>query len=167
MRATSACAWLAAAALLRCTDARVGWLSRLDRFETSNAHPGVPNCTVHAYNQRLDHFDYSEGRTWRQRYFVHDSHFDGASSSVLFYVGNEANVELYVNSTGLMCRHHRIRRHRHARNRRHRHARNQPHRCGPARMARERHPQVGAREGAARPPHLRRAPLLRRVAATR
>ena len=167
MRTTIACVWLATAALLRCTHARIGWLPRVGRFDTFNAHPGVPNCTAHTYTQRLDHFNYAETRTWRQRYFTHDSHFDEASSSVLFYVGNEANVELYVNSTGLMC------------------DRNRPRPPPPPRprLAAQMPPpahaiprawhdsaalaQVGAREGATRPSHLRGAPLLRGVAATR
>lgn len=59
--------------------------------------------TEHFYSQVLDHFGAGE-RRFDQRYFV--CRAGGveweAGRPVFFYTGNEANVELYVNATGLM-----------------------------------------------------------------
>ena len=76
--------------------------------------PSSANCTTLWFTQTLDHFSASPG-TYRQRYFVClDAEADKPSASVdigaaapqdrpvFFYCGNEANVELYVNATGLM-----------------------------------------------------------------
>ena len=75
----------------------VGLLARLGRVP----HPGVPNVTLHWHTQQLDHFDFSEKRVWQQRFFTYDAYWK-PGGPVLFYCGNEANVELYVNATGLM-----------------------------------------------------------------
>merc|ERR1719253_337070 len=40
-------------------------------------------------------------QTFMQRYFVHDAYWK-KGGPIFFYCGNEANVELYVNATGLM-----------------------------------------------------------------
>ena len=66
---------------------------------TTVPQPGVPNCTVDWHAQTLDHFDFSEARQWRQRYFTFDTY--GRRHHPL-YCGNEASVELYVNATGFM-----------------------------------------------------------------
>jgi lysosomal Pro-X carboxypeptidase len=70
--------------------------------------PGTPNCSVHWFEQTIDHFSWrptpTGARTFRQRYFVNTQYWSGAANAgpILFYTGNEANVELYVNATGLM-----------------------------------------------------------------
>ena len=64
-------------------------------------HPGVPNTTLRYFSQPLDHFDFTEDRVWNERYFVYEKHYK-PGGPILFYCGNEANVELYVNATGLM-----------------------------------------------------------------
>ena len=94
--------WLALlAASLRSASA-LGLLSRLDRVPVAAGQPGVPNCTVHWHTQSLDHFDFTEQRTFQQRVFVNDVFWQRGTGPILFYCGNEANVELYVNATGLM-----------------------------------------------------------------
>ena len=44
--------------------------------------------------------------TFRQRYFLCDEHWekhsDGSRGPIFFYVGNEADVTLYLNATGIM-----------------------------------------------------------------
>ena len=40
--------------------------------------------------------------TFRQRYFLCADHYAGPGSPILFYAGNEADVTLYVNASGLM-----------------------------------------------------------------
>ena len=69
--------------------------------------PSTANCTVSWHTQPLDHFDYSDSRTFQQRVFSYDVHWRRPNSSagagpILFYCGNEASVELYVNATGWM-----------------------------------------------------------------
>ena len=70
--------------------------------------PGTPNCSVHWFEQTIDHFSWrptpTGARTFRQRYFVNTQYWSGGAKAgpILFYTGNEANVELYVNATGLM-----------------------------------------------------------------
>ena len=56
--------------------------------------PGTPNCTVHWRDAPLDHFDFSEQRTFKQRYFLYDRYWARPHGPILFYTGNEANVEL-------------------------------------------------------------------------
>ncbi|KAG2439903.1 hypothetical protein HYH02_010533 [Chlamydomonas schloesseri] len=62
------------------------------------------------YKQRLDHFhfqrDVPEQPSFQQRYFVCEKYWSngpgGVRGPIFFYAGNEANVELYVNATGLI-----------------------------------------------------------------
>jgi lysosomal Pro-X carboxypeptidase len=72
------------------------------------ARLSVLNCTEHWIGQELDHFsseDSGSGNnpTWQQRTFVYDGFVPaGGAEVVFFYVGNEADVTLYVNASGLM-----------------------------------------------------------------
>ncbi|GFR48295.1 hypothetical protein Agub_g10174 [Astrephomene gubernaculifera] len=62
------------------------------------------------YTQRLDHFRQHPGGkeqpTFQQRYFICDRYWSqspgGARGPIFFYAGNEADVTLYVNATGLI-----------------------------------------------------------------
>ena len=76
---------------------------------TLSGCPGTQNCTTHALTQNIDHFDWapplgnSSATTFEQRYFVNDQWWDKTGGGpVFFYFGNEDDVELYVNHTGLM-----------------------------------------------------------------
>jgi lysosomal Pro-X carboxypeptidase len=78
--------------------------------------PSVNNCTVHYFDNNIDHFNWAAPMhsqhgetpiyTYKQRYFVYDKYWkpnpDGTAGPIFFYFGNEDNVELYVNHTGLM-----------------------------------------------------------------
>ena len=66
-------------------------------------HPGVNNCSLRWESQALDHFGWRTD-TYQQRWFVYDKWFK-PGGPVWFYVGNEANVELFANWTGLMWDH--------------------------------------------------------------
>eukprot|EP00038_Savillea_parva_P001121 m.101523 g.101523 ORF g.101523 m.101523 type:complete len:605 (+) comp10396_c0_seq1:1641-3455(+) len=75
--------------------------------DTDTPHPTSLNCTWKYFTQRLDHFN--EGATaggdatFSQRYCVYEGFTGGSAPNViLFYTGNEAPVEQYVNNTGLM-----------------------------------------------------------------
>ncbi|KAG8470709.1 hypothetical protein KFE25_009130 [Diacronema lutheri] len=72
-----------------------------------DAPPSVRDCKELWFEQLVDHFDASPppggSPTWMQRYFVCRADLlRPRGAPLLFYCGNEANVELYVNATGLM-----------------------------------------------------------------
>ncbi|KAF0718531.1 Aste57867_1633 [Aphanomyces stellatus] len=58
------------------------------------------NCTETFFTQTLNHFEATD-ETYEQRYFVCDAEWKHGGP-IFFYTGNEANVELYLNHTGLM-----------------------------------------------------------------
>jgi lysosomal Pro-X carboxypeptidase len=58
-------------------------------------------CDENFFTQKLDHFS-AKAETYEQRYFTCGKHFRKESGVIFFYVGNEADVELYLNNTGLM-----------------------------------------------------------------
>lgn len=61
-------------------------------------------CEERYIAQELDHFRANGGGgTYQQRYFVcAKENFDPKTGAIFFYVGNEADVTLYLNNTGLM-----------------------------------------------------------------
>ncbi|OQS01398.1 lysosomal Pro-X carboxypeptidase [Achlya hypogyna] len=69
--------------------------------------PNATNCSLHWFEQRVDHFT-TLNTTYNQRYYVYDAFWKrkatGATKDgpILFYCGNEGDVTLYVNNTGLM-----------------------------------------------------------------
>ena len=80
-------------------------LPESDRFSSP-----LSSCSVHYLEQKLDQLSRGTSETFKQRYFVCESpkskrkfkHKDDADRPVLFYCGNEADVTLYLNATGLM-----------------------------------------------------------------
>ena len=68
--------------------------------------PSSANCSELFFEQNIDHFNWAPtggqtpGSTFQQRYFVCDQHWH--HKAVFFYFGNEDDVTLYVNHTGLM-----------------------------------------------------------------
>lgn len=70
-----------------------------------NAHLNLlSRCRLHWRRATLDHFGWGrrEGETFNQRYYVCADDWGGAGSPFFFYAGNEADVTLYLNATGLM-----------------------------------------------------------------
>lgn len=67
------------------------------------SRPGTPNVTLEWFTSPVDHFDFvNDGTTFQQRVFTYDKFWKKNTGAIWFYCGNEANVELYVNATGLM-----------------------------------------------------------------
>jgi lysosomal Pro-X carboxypeptidase len=71
--------------------------------------PSTVNCTVHYLEQQIDHFNWASPlgdashTTFQQRFFINQQWWDREGHGpIFFYFGNEDNVELYVNHTGLM-----------------------------------------------------------------
>ena len=100
--AATCCALLAAAHALHHADGVA-----LPRFEGTDAPPlpSTADCDTRYIEQRLDHFSFASNETFRERYFVCTPPGAPASfepKAIFFYCGNEADVELYVNATGLM-----------------------------------------------------------------
>ena len=67
----------------------------------NGAHASTANCSVSYHTQPLDHFSYTDNRSFAQRVFTNDQHWR-PGGPILFYCGNEASVDLYVNATGWM-----------------------------------------------------------------
>ena len=52
----------------------------------------------------LDHFNFVDNRTFPLRYLVNDSFVRDDKSPILFYTGNEGDIELFAENTGFMWR---------------------------------------------------------------
>lgn len=69
------------------------------------ANPDVRNCTEFWFDQNIDHFNWATpplgATTFKQRYYVYDKVYQ-AGGPIFFYAGNEGDVTLYANATGLM-----------------------------------------------------------------
>ncbi|KAJ9533452.1 hypothetical protein QJQ45_026467 [Haematococcus lacustris] len=76
-------------------------------------HHGLAEGAVHhsldqaawCVRESLDHFSRVQevaAKTWKQRYVVCTDFWNPSDGPIFFYAGNEADVMLYVNATGLM-----------------------------------------------------------------
>ena len=72
----------------------------LPTFTSRTTTPTSANCHLNYFQQPLDHFGHHP-TTLLQRYFWNDTYFT-PNGPILYYTGNEADVTLYVNATGLM-----------------------------------------------------------------
>lgn len=75
--------------------------------EMENVLPYISRCKQYWIEQDLDHFSRNikedgVAEKYQQRYFVCDQDWKLKDGPMFFYVGNEANVELYLNHSGLM-----------------------------------------------------------------
>ena len=69
--------------------------------------PGTANCTELYFKQKLDHFNFAPPtnevpRHFQQRYYVCLEQQWNPGQPIFFYTGNEANVDLFVNMSGIM-----------------------------------------------------------------
>lgn len=68
----------------------------------AHASPWVNKCQTRYFNQPKDHFAFkSNPPSFKQRVLYNLEHFK-EEGPIFFYLGNEADVELYVDHTGLM-----------------------------------------------------------------
>jgi lysosomal Pro-X carboxypeptidase len=123
MRATTALLAIASLALTQCHARRMRPVVSGTPLPADSARPSSANCTLMWHTQTLDHFAWVPGpggmTTFQQRVFVCDEYWkpgrfahsfpehreaaaDAQCGPVFFYTGNEADVTLYVNQTGLM-----------------------------------------------------------------
>ncbi|XP_068601568.1 lysosomal Pro-X carboxypeptidase [Brachionichthys hirsutus] len=54
------------------------------------------------FDQKIDHFGFTENGTFRQRYLVADKHWQQPGGLILFYTGNEGDITWFCNNTGFM-----------------------------------------------------------------
>ena len=67
-----------------------------------NPNKGYLYPTQKWFDQRLDHFDLTDDRSFKQRYFVSDQYWDKSSGPLFFYTGNEGDVTSFINNTGFI-----------------------------------------------------------------
>ncbi|XP_005074170.1 lysosomal Pro-X carboxypeptidase [Mesocricetus auratus] len=60
------------------------------------------NYSVLYFKQKVDHFGFSDSRTFKQRYLIADKHWQTNGGSILFYTGNEGDIVWFCNNTGFM-----------------------------------------------------------------
>lgn len=72
------------------------------KLESSRQRPNAANCSLEWIEQPLDHFNYvNSQRKYKERVFIYDKYWK-PDGPIFFYCGNEGDVTLYVNNTGLM-----------------------------------------------------------------
>uniref|UniRef100_V9KNU6 Lysosomal Pro-X carboxypeptidase n=3 Tax=Callorhinchus milii TaxID=7868 RepID=V9KNU6_CALMI len=54
------------------------------------------------FQQKVDHFGFSEVSTFKQRYLIADQDWDRNGGPILFYTGNEGDIVWFCNNTGFM-----------------------------------------------------------------
>jgi len=54
------------------------------------------------FRQPVDHFTWANQDTWLQRYLVNKSNCLKSNCPILFYTGNEGDIEVFTNNTGFM-----------------------------------------------------------------
>ena len=84
-------------------------LAALAPRAASAQRPDASNCTTRFFSNTVDHFsteippENGGNSSWLQRVLVCDQFFSGVGSgAIFFYTGNEGDVTLYANNTGLM-----------------------------------------------------------------
>ncbi|EFC48673.1 lysosomal carboxypeptidase [Naegleria gruberi] len=82
----------------------VSMLSRKQSNKSTRMASALPPYKTLYFDQKLDHFDFTNDKTFKQRYLVCDS-FVGKmtpSTPIFFYTGNEGDIVTFYENTGLM-----------------------------------------------------------------
>jgi lysosomal Pro-X carboxypeptidase len=59
---------------------------------------------ISTFDALLDHFSFVDNSTFALRYLTNDSYVRSDRSPILFYAGNEGDIELFAENTGFMWR---------------------------------------------------------------
>lgn len=59
---------------------------------------------IETHEVLLDHFSFTDNATFPLRYLINDSFVSRSDSPILFYTGNEGDIELFAENTGFMWR---------------------------------------------------------------
>ncbi|MEE6473119.1 hypothetical protein FKM82_009852 [Ascaphus truei] len=70
-------------------------------ISAQSSSPG-PVYQTYYFNQKIDHFGFSEDCTFKHRYLIADTHWKKPSGPILFYTGNEGDITWFCNNTGFM-----------------------------------------------------------------
>jgi len=54
------------------------------------------------YTTQVDHFSFANNDVYKMRYLVNDTWWDGNGGPIFFYAGNEGDITLFLQNTGLM-----------------------------------------------------------------
>jgi hypothetical protein len=54
------------------------------------------------FDQRIDHFNNSDARTYQMRYLIQNENYNDISGPILFYAGNEGGIYAFYNNTGFV-----------------------------------------------------------------
>ncbi|CAN8010443.1 unnamed protein product [Ixodes pacificus] len=54
------------------------------------------------FTTKVDHFGYANNDTFKMRYLVADQYWDHDGGPIFLYTGNEGDIEVFANNTGLM-----------------------------------------------------------------
>lgn len=65
----------------------------------ATASAAAPTWETKWFTQELDHFDFSNTKTFQQRYLVNTDHWK-PGGPIFFYTGNEGNITLFAENTG-------------------------------------------------------------------
>lgn len=57
---------------------------------------------IKTFETLLDNFNFVDNRTFSLRYLINNSFVDDEKSPILFYTGNEGDIELFAENTGFM-----------------------------------------------------------------
>uniref|UniRef100_A0A6G1S9G8 Lysosomal Pro-X carboxypeptidase n=1 Tax=Aceria tosichella TaxID=561515 RepID=A0A6G1S9G8_9ACAR len=60
------------------------------------------NYETRWFRQLVDHFTWANQDTWLQRYLINKDNWCGPNCPILFYTGNEGDIEVFTNNTGWM-----------------------------------------------------------------
>lgn len=81
---------------------------QVENNKTNNAQKATTNkgskvsYQTKWFTQLTDHFTWANQDTFQQRYLVNDEHWCGKNCPILFYCGNEGDIEVFTNNTGWM-----------------------------------------------------------------
>lgn len=73
-------------------------------FLASGATAGTFSYQVKSFDVQLDHFNFVDNKTFPLRYLINNSYVEDERSPILFYTGNEGDIELFAENTGFMWR---------------------------------------------------------------
>ncbi|GFN81535.1 lysosomal pro-x carboxypeptidase-like [Plakobranchus ocellatus] len=71
-------------------------------FRKGRRTPSGYNFKTLYFDQKVDHFGFLQDKTFKNRYLVADQFWNRDGGPIFFYTGNEGDIELFCNNTGLM-----------------------------------------------------------------
>ena len=77
-------------------------LALFSSFIGFHAGPIPANITVFNYNQKIDHFSFSNDGRFDQRVVMSTDHWGGDGCPIFIYAGNEGDIFMFANNTGFM-----------------------------------------------------------------